>query len=238
MNRGRVLWIVVAVLGLAMVAAADDDALKGRHVTVSGEGMVRGRPDLAIATLGVTAYDTNAAQAMAASREQMAAVLASLRDSGVEDADVLTTDFSIHRERVQPQRRRGDEPDDAEQRFVVRNLVRVTIRDLTRAGAILDAVIEAGANEVRGIQFTIEDDADFADRARALASQDARHKAEQLAQLHDARLGRVLRISESGIRPMRADMMMARSAEAASSTVSAGEMTLGAHVQVVYELKD
>ena len=124
------------------------------------------------------------------------------------------------------------------ERFAVRNLVLVTIRDLERAGQILDGIIDAGANEVRGIRFILEDDRAPKDRARELASLDARHRAEQLARLQGASLGRVLRISESGVRPVRAEAMMMRASDAGSSTVSAGDLTLSAHLQVVYELAD
>ena len=110
---------------------------------------------------------------------------------------VLTSDFAIHRERGSQSQRGVDRPGE---RFVVRNLLQVTIRDIERAGVLLDRLVEAGANEVRGIRFTLQDDTQMALQARALAAADARQKAQHLAELHDTRLGKVLRISKSSVR--------------------------------------
>jgi uncharacterized protein YggE len=161
-------------------------------------------------------------------------LVASLRQNGVEDADVLTSDFAIHRERGSQSQRGVDRPGE---RFVVRNLLQVTIRDIERAGVLLDRLVEAGANEVRGIRFTLQDDTQMALQARALAAADARQKAQHLAELHDTRLGR-LRISESGVRGGRPQAMMMKAMDTSSSTVSVGELTFAAHLQVIYELTD
>jgi uncharacterized protein YggE len=165
-----------------------------------------------------------------------------LKDSGVAEADVLTTDFAIHRDTV-PQTRRRDGADNGElggevERFVVRNLLQITVRDIDHAGSLLDRLVEAGANEVRGIRFTLQDDTQMALQARELAAADARSKAQHLATLHNSRLGKVLRISESGVRPVRPEAMMMRAMDTSSSTVSAGELTFGAHLQIIYQLKD
>ena len=112
------------------------------------------------------------------------------------------------------------------------------IRDIDRAGVLLDRLVEAGANEVRGIRFVLQDDTEMALQARALAAEDARQKARHLAELHDARLGKVLRISESGVRAVRPEAMLMKAMDTGSSTVSAGELTFVAHLQVIYELTD
>lgn len=222
-------------LGISLLllgSAAADDVLEGRHITVSGEGSVRARPDLAIAELGVTSRGETATLAMSENRRKIASLLLALQDNEVDEADVLTTDFGIHRET----QRRGDEREV--ERFVVRNLLQITIRDIDRAGFLVDRLIEAGANEVRAIRFALQDDRQMSLDARELAAQDARGKAEHLASLHEARLGKVLRISESGVRAVRPEAMMMRAMDTKSSTVSAGELTFAAHLQVVYELTD
>lgn len=224
-------------LGLLLLAfpAAAKDVLQGRHITVSGAGSVRARPDLAIAELGVTAHGETATLAMSQNRQLVASLRQALRQNGVEDADVLTSDFAIHRERGSQSQRGVDRPGE---RFVVRNLLQVTIRDIERAGVLLDRLVEAGANEVRGIRFTLQDDTQMALQARALAAADARQKAQHLAELHDTRLGKVLRISKSSVRGGRPQAMMMKAMDTSSSTVSVGELTFAAHLQVIYELTD
>lgn len=224
-------------LGLLLLAfpAAAKDVLQGRHITVSGAGSVRARPDLAIAELGVTAHGETATLAMSQNRQLVASLRQALRQNGVEDADVLTSDFAIHRERGSQSQRGVDRPGE---RFVVRNLLQVTIRDIERAGVLLDRLVEAGANEVRGIRFTLQDDTQMALQARALAAADARQKAQHLAELHDTRLGKVLRISKSSVRGGRPQAMMMKAMDTSSSTVSVGELTFAAQLQVIYELTD
>ena len=224
-------------LGLLLLAfpAAAKDVLQGRHITVGGAGSVRARPDLAIAELGVTAHGETATLAMSQNRQLVASLRQALRQNGVEDADVLTSDFAIHRERGSQSQRGVDRPGE---RFVVRNLLQVTIRDIERAGVLLDRLVEAGANEVRGIRFTLQDDTQMALQARALAAADARQKAQHLAELHDTRLGKVLRISKSSVRGGRPQAMMMKAMDTSSSTVSVGELTFAAYLQVIHELTD
>ncbi len=232
MNLMKILRLLG--LGLLVAAAAGaDDALDGRHITVNGEGSVRARPDLAIAELGVSARGETATLAMSESRRKIASLRLALKDNGVADGDVLTTDFAIHRESAQ--RRNGDVESET---FVVRNLLQITIRDIDRAGFLLDRLVEAGANEVRAVRFALQDDRQVSKQARELAAQDAGDKAKHLAELHGARLGKALRISESGVRAVRPEMMMMKAMDTSSSTVSAGELTFAAHLQVVYALRD
>jgi hypothetical protein len=120
----------------------------------------------------------------------------------------------------------------------VRNLMQVTIRDIERAGVLLDRLVEAGANEVRGIRSTLQDDTQMALQARVLAAADARQKAQHLAELYDAHLGKVLHISESGVRGGRPQTMMMKAMDTSSSTVSVGELTFAAYLQVIRELTD
>ncbi len=237
MNRVKILPTLGFGLLLFASPGVAQDVLAGRHITVNGEGSVRARPDLAIADLGVTAYGETATMAMAQNSRTIASLRQALRENEVEDGDVLTSDFSIHRERVQPQRR-GDGDEEPKERFVVRNLLQVMIRDIDRAGQLLDRLVEAGANEVRGIRFSLQNDKQLALQARELAAADARGKASHLAQLHEARLGKVLRISESGVRAVRPEAMMMKAMDTSSSTVSAGELTFAAHLQVIYELTE
>ena len=96
---------------------------------------------------------------MSQNRQLVASLRQALRQNGVEDADVLTSDFAIHRERGSQSQRGVDCPGE---RFVVRNLLQVTIRGIERAGVLLDRLVEAGANEVRGIRFTLQDDTQMA----------------------------------------------------------------------------
>lgn len=233
MNIGWTKIGAIAAISLLIGAPTWGDD-KDRTISVNGSGSVRARPDLAIIDLGVTVWNEAAATAMANSREKLALVLKVLTEAGIDSKDIVTSDFSIRRENVRPEIRSSS----AVERFVVRNLVQVTVRDIDLAGHLIDELIESGANEVRGIRFALQDDAEVSSQARELAAADARTKAQHLATLHKARLGPVLRISESGMHGGRAEAMMMRAMDSSSPTISAGELTFGTQLQVVYLLKE
>ncbi|MFC1526131.1 SIMPL domain-containing protein [Candidatus Latescibacterota bacterium] len=239
-GTGRVAGLV-AVVWLCLVASAwsdDDEDCRRPQISVTGEGSVSVRPDVAQANLGLRVTGATVGEAMGESRQHMARVLDALRQSGVAEKDVITSQFSIHRERQVPAPRRdGGAEMEEEPQYVVTNMVRVTIRDLDRADLVLDRAIDAGANEVHGIRFALEDEEEAAAGARELAVAQARAKAAQLAQLHGAQLGPPIRIAEmsggGGPRPMMSRAM----ASAESATVTVGELTFSARVEVVYEIE-
>jgi hypothetical protein len=211
-----------------------------RAITVVGEGELRQAPDRAMTTLGV---EVNAPTAVAATRDaaaRMAAVIAAVKRLGVADVDLQTSAFSIRSERVPtPPSKPGGAPGATTITYVASNSVAVTIRDLARAGAILDAAVNAGATEVWGVSFAHSDEAALRRRARELAVADARARAEGLARAAGLTLGAVLSIDEVGLQPygrvMGRGLSAARIAEA--TPVESGEITITDRIQIVFALE-
>jgi uncharacterized protein len=116
------------------------------------------------------------------------------------------------------------------------NNVEVTIRNLDLAGKVLSAATSAGANQLYGLSFEIEDPSALQVEARKKAVEDARVRAERLAQLAGVKLGPAVSITESdggGSGPMPA-FAMAKMASA--NPVERGELTITSTVQIVYSL--
>jgi uncharacterized protein YggE len=119
------------------------------------------------------------------------------------------------------------------------NSVEVTMRNLDAAGNVLSAATGAGANNLYGIRFEIEDLAPVQAEARKKAVEDARARAERLAQLAGVKLGAAVSIAEldgGGSGP--AMPMMAMAKMDASAPVERGELSLTTTVQIVYALAD
>lgn len=116
------------------------------------------------------------------------------------------------------------------------NSVEVTIRNLDSAGRVLSAATGAGANQLYGIRFEIEDPAPLQVEARKKAVEDARARAERLAQLAGVKLGPAVSIIEIDGGDSRPVPMMAMAKMDASMPVERGELTLGTTVQIVYAL--
>ncbi|MFL7811946.1 MAG: SIMPL domain-containing protein, partial [Anaerolineae bacterium] len=119
--------------------------------------------------------------------------------------------------------------------YRVSNMVNVTIRDLDTVGEVLDAVIEAGANNIWGVSFTIEDPSAAQADARSDAMADASARAEALAGLAGVELGPVMSVSEViGNSSFQPEIAYARDAAGSGGTISPGEVEIGYQVQVSY----
>ena len=115
------------------------------------------------------------------------------------------------------------------------NQLSVICRDLSKLGELLDTLATAGANDMRGISFDIEDKAKLLDEARKLAVRDGRAKAELLTHEAGVELGKVLSISEGG---GQGPIFQARGmAEMAAVPIAEGEQTISANVALTYEIE-
>ena len=201
MNRiGTIAALAGAVALLALGTACFETSVESedlgddpRSISVSGTGEARAEPDIATMTLGVETHGATVAAARADAARAADAVIAALRDGGVAEADIRTTYFSI-----------GEVYDYSGERpvidgYSVSNTVTVTVRDIDATGALIDAAAAAGGDATRfsGISFGYDDPTEYTRVARELAVEDARGKAEQLAELTGVTLGEPLAISET-----------------------------------------
>lgn len=205
-------------------------------LTVTGTGSVFGEPDVAVLSLGVQVEAESVGDARAQAAEAMDAMLAALRDGGVAEEDIQTTRFS-----VQPQFDfvRGRQELRG---FVVDNIVTAKIRNLDDTGQLIDSALGAGgdAARVQNLQFTIDDPSALEDEARQLAMEEARQKAQTLAQAAGADLGPPRSISETGgAIPIPIERAAVDVAEQplAETPIEAGELEVQLTVQVVYGLE-
>jgi uncharacterized protein YggE len=181
--------------GCVTVATPDPAA---NAIVVTGTGRVAAAPDTVLLTLGVESQAAGLAEATSDAARRMSAVVARVKAFGVADTDITTVSYSVDPRTAPSDPARRDEPP----RIVgyrVANVARVTVRKLSDAGPILDAAVGAGANAVRGIQFTLSDSDKATTDARASAVGDAMVKARQFAAAAGVALGPVLSIRESGI---------------------------------------
>lgn len=230
----RVLSVFVTVLAFALPATADEAALA--TISVTGEGRVEAAPDMATLTLGVNNEAATAAEAMAANSEAVAAVIAKLRESGIEERDLQTTGLSLG-----PRYDHGNSGGAPKLAgYFASNMVTVRVRALDSLGSTLDAVVSEGANTLNGLSFGLQDDQAARDEARRLAVTDAARKAALYAEAAGVKLGRVMRIGEGGgqMPPMPMAMGAEAFAKSADVPVAPGELNLTSSVVVVYEIDD
>lgn len=204
--------------------SANDPAT--RTVSVIGEGRAPIAPDIATVQLGVETTDAALTAAQADNAAWSAALRARLRALGIAPRDIQTVGYQVGRDHG-PEGPRG---------YRVANLVRVTIRALDAVGALLDAAIEAGANQIHQIGFGSSDPAEAQHRAREAAVDDARTRAAHYAALTGTQLGPVLAIAEGGATPPAFAAASTMRAMRMPTPIEPGEETIVATIQITYAL--
>ena len=207
-----------------------------RTIRVVGEGKATGTPDMATIQTGVVTQAATAKEAMAANSQAMRQILDALQGHGVASKDVQTSNLNVQPEYERDARGRT-KPQIVGYR--VTNQVRVRVRNLPQLGDTLDAVVQAGSNQIHGISFSIDNQEGLLNQARNRAIRDARSRAELYAHAADVQVGKVLAISEQPIQVPRPQMLgRAAAMEAAGVPIASGEQELSVRVHVEYELRD
>ena len=245
------LVIAIAVLGyIAMtprlaptLASANVVSATGAQQTttdntgifVSGNGKVTLKPNTATASIGVEITAGTLAEATAQSNTRMNALIEKLKALGIAEKDIQTTNYSITPITSQP--RTGTTP--AITGYRVSNQVSITVRKIDDTGKVLDAVVAAGANNIYGISFGVDDPTPYQQQARAAAIKDAQDKAAQLAKVANVTLGKVVSISEGSIAPR--PVFRAASAPMAVGTaevpVETGELEINVSVDMRFAVQ-
>lgn len=165
-----------------------------RTLSVTGSGVVSLTPDIAYVTIGVRTEDPDAKTAVEANNQQTEDVVTVLKDFGIADEDIRTTNFNIY------SYENYNDPfaEVPEQTYSVENSVNVTLRDISDLGDVLSEVVDAGANNIWGIQFDVADKSEAVSLARELAVENARANAEELAGFAEVELGDIMNISTYG----------------------------------------
>jgi uncharacterized protein YggE len=245
MKRQSLLSVLLmGILGLAILtgcaapAAAQTSvpADTPRTITVSGQGVAYGSPDVATAQVGVQTRGEDPGQAMEDNNARMAELIAALKAAGIADRDIQTTNFSVYAQQdYNPQT--GETLETIT--YVVDNTVNITVRDLAKLGDVLSGAVGAGANTVYGISFSVENKAALEQTAREQAMNDARARAEALANLAGVTLDVPLSISEnfSGGEPLYYARDMAQEAGGSAVPVQTGQIAVNLNVSVTYIIK-
>jgi uncharacterized protein YggE len=198
---GSMIGVLVfaALLGTFNMAKAQDgtptpNASGPATVTVNGHGSVTLPPDTASILIGIDVTKPTLSEAQAAAADQMTAIITALKDAGIDEKDIQTVNYSVYVLRNYDNT--TGSPTEITG-FQVTNQVNVIVRDVDQVGDILDQVVKAGANNIFGINFYVDDTSGPASQARKLAVENATEKAQELADAAGLSLGRVVSINES-----------------------------------------
>lgn len=211
-------------------------AITGTTLDISAEGQTTRVPDVAIVSAGVVTQAADAAAAMRDNAARVERVIAALKAAGVADRDIQTANISLN-----PQYRYAQNETPVITGYQASNNVSVRFRDIARSGAILDALVKEGANQISGPNLTLDKPDEALDEARLAAMKIARARAELYAKAAGLKVKRIISISESGAElPSQPPVvMMARAdfAAAPRTKIVAGEQKVGITLSVRFELE-
>jgi uncharacterized protein YggE len=243
-------WILPALLGLTMLAlvgcapasaveSGQSEVIQAEpasNIKVIGVGEALGQPDEAQVTVGVETFAQEVNEATAENEDTIEAILTALEEAGIATDDIQTSNYSLWAEQ-----KYGDNGPEGIAGYRVSNQVTVVIRDVEMVGDVLAAVTSAGANTIYGVQFSVADPVALEAEAREKALENARQRAESLAQLSGLTLGNILTIDETyGQQSLQfargGDGLGGGGGEAAS--ISPGQLGYQIQVQVAYAITE
>lgn len=221
---------------VAQVQAVPVATISGTRLDVSATGEVTRVPDIAIISAGVQTLQPTATAAIEENAARMERVRAALKRAGIEDRDIQTSSISLNPEyqydQNRPPRLTG---------YRATNTVNVKFRDLKRTGAILDALVAEGSNQINGPNLTIDKPESALDEARTKAIANGRARADLYARALGMRVVRLISVSEGGgynvPPPMPMVAQMAERSAGADSKIDPGTQQLQVNVSMSFELQ-
>ncbi len=202
-------WLILSLGGLLVVFIAILIVQKGydlntaisnrkpaNTISISGEGRVSAVPDLATVTIGVLSQGSTAVDVKNQNNDKVNKVVAFVKSQGIEDKDILTSQYSFY----PTQDYNNGTPKITG--YQGNQSITVKVHGVDKSQVVLekimDGVVNNGANQINGVNLTIEKPTDLQNEARKLAIADAKIKAEELAKEAGLSLGKIVSISESG----------------------------------------
>lgn len=234
------LGFMVAVLGRtsATPVLAQTTPVNGATgISVNGTGAVAVKPDVVRMSIGVQEKAATVTEAQKKTAEKSKTLTEALKKAGIKEEDIKTEGYNIF-----PEYRYENNQPPVLTGYAVSNQLSIVIREVEKAGDIIDAATTAGANQLSGISFSLEDNAKALEQARLAAMDDARKKAEQLATGGKVQVGSVVKITEQyqNVAAPVAKFDEARSAvagSAANTVIEAGQFRVVVNVEVTYSIK-
>lgn len=206
-------------------------------ISVSGFGEATGVPDMATVALAIEIKAPNIGEGLERSNQNVEQVLQALLGMGIAERDMQTTGFNVWPEDLwDPQ---TGQP-TGERVYHVDSTLTVKVREIEKVSETLQTGLDAGATNIWGLTFGIDDAAALEAEARTKALQDARSRAEQLAGALGLTLGEPIAVSElagGGIFSLAPGVMREAAGGGGGPPLAPGELTVNIQVDVVYAIE-
>jgi len=248
---GSILVLLLLVLTISTAVDIRNKIKEGRYIgqeieskntiTVSGQGEVYAKPDLAVIEFSVVTEKETVEEALNVNQERMNKIIKEFKDRGIKEEDLKTTTFNIYpRYEWHEASKWQPEGERTLVGYEVRQSLQVKIRSLEEIGEIIQQGTEAGANQIGNVQFTIEEKEELKKEAREEAIRQAKSKAQDISSQLDVNLIRIINFSESISGPiLYRESVMATGLGGAEGTpeIEPGQNKIESNVNISYEIK-
>ena len=219
------LTLAALLAAVSLPGPASSAAAETGGITVQGTASVVSVPDRAELSFGVESQGQTARAALAANAAEMRRVIAAVRAAGGTDLKTQSVSLSPrYNER------------NVVQAFVATNTISATIKEIAKAGALIDAAVNAGANQVYGPSLSRGDQSGLYRDALKAAVADARASAQALASASNLSLGRITAIVEGGGAPQPVPFAAEKAMDAGAAPIEPGTQQVTATVTVTFSV--
>lgn len=247
--------VLAAAIGV-LISVSTAVSLQGQvydnrsKISVNGEAVVYVKPDKIVIRLGIETSDPDIMAAKQKNNEILKKTFAVLKESGVEEKEIQTDYLSVEPRYEDGFARRNFLG------FFVRNILAVNLADTGKVEGLITKALQAGVNNIFGVDFQTTEFKKYREQARELALKAAKEKAEKMASVLNLSVGSPIQITEnfsglpsyysswSGFGYGRGPAMTQNAIQNISSesgeisdTIALGKISMRANVVVVFELK-
>jgi uncharacterized protein YggE len=230
------ILLLLTLVGVLLFAGCStpSESTSTTTLSVSGSGTASTEPDVVNIQLGIDTVDPDLAEAVDQNTVKMNAVMSVITNLGVIEKDIQTTNYNLWVEDVYDQ---SGQP-TGEKRYRVSNMVNIRLQDLAKIGDLIEEATGAGATYVSGINFSVSDTSELEKAALDNAMNNAKAKAEWMANKMGLTLGPMVKMVEGGFSstpfPVAAEGLGGGAAD--TVPISQGQFSMTTQVQIVYEL--
>ncbi len=251
-NVPRWIWLTlgglaIVFLGLTIidkgysVSKNFSDSIPENTISMTGEGKVNAKPDIATVTVGIVTTASTAKTAQDDNTASMNKINAAVKALGIDEKDLTTSNFSVYPNYNYDNGKNTITGYTANQNLTIK--VRGVDKSTDTLGKVLDGALVSGSNQIQGVYFGFDDADNLRQQARKIAIEKAKQKAQDLADASGIKLGKVVSISESSISSPYPVMYNSAKdlgiggAGGGTPSIEAGSQDITATMTVIFELK-
>lgn len=229
------LFVYTKFVGPLSFSVNSVNTTKTTLFQVSGDGKATAIPNTATVSFGVTKTASTVADAQNQANTTTTNIVNGIKTFSIDTKDIKTTNYSVN------PNYNYNSGNQAITGYTVTQTIELKISPIEKASRAVDIATQNGANIVNNLAFILDDKTqqDIQNKARQQAIDNAKQKAQSLAQSAGMHLGKIVDIQEnvnSNPISMRANAQLKIDTTASEPTqLQTGESTYTTTVTLSYE---